>query len=106
MNDAEAKSQAPEVPPETCPICDALRELVGALSDDLTTFCEGMNYNRRSTIDKADVREIVHQTVEGMATVRLRIEELRNANDMLRNSGRYWRMRARALADTDTKRKD
>lgn len=96
--DAQAKAEAPPVPPETCPMVDSLSTLMDAIAGDIATFREGMSYGSRKTIAKDEVMEILLQTEQGIASARLKFEDLRNANEQLRTSGRFWRIRFRALA--------
>lgn len=96
--DTQAKIKAPIIPPATCPEVDSLSTLLDAIGADLSTFLDDTALRRRKTYDREEVRELLHQTAEGMASARLRLEDLRNANDQLRSSGRHWRVQHGALA--------
>lgn len=96
---AFAKDNAPTIPAETCPIIDRVSMSLDAIAGDLETFREGLAYNRRKTVDNADVLETLLDAEANLAGLRLKLEELRNANDQLRESGRYWRGVAKGAND-------
>jgi hypothetical protein len=97
--DERAKLHAPPVPPETCPRVDELSTLLDAISGDLDTFREGLDFGRRKTVDKAEVIELLLDQSANLAGARVRLEELRAANAQLRESGRYWREQHRVTAE-------
>lgn len=97
--DNRAKSEAPLIPAETCPIAEGLQTLLSALSGDLGTFREELDFSKRKTVDKADVAERLLYFDEMLASVSLKVEELRASNEGLRDCGRYWRGAAKGGAD-------
>lgn len=93
---ADLESAAPFYPPETCPRIDSAVNLVDAIMADLALVRDGLAASRCKSVhhmvdDISDARS-------NLATVIERLEDLRAANDQLRNSGRYWRLAARQLA--------
>ena len=86
-----AKLHAPRVPPETCPIAESLQATLGGLSADIGLFREEIEDSKRKTWPCEEVEERLVYFEQLLAGLRLRIEELRLANEQLRESGRYWR---------------
>ncbi|USM11504.1 hypothetical protein vBCbaSRXM_59 [Citromicrobium phage vB_CbaS-RXM] len=94
-----AKSKAPPVPEETCPACDRLSVQLDAIGGDLETYLEDTRSRKRRTVDRAEMEDLLHQTVQNLARARRLVEELRVSNEALRASGRYWRVAHRELAE-------
>lgn len=90
------KADAPPVPPETCPAIDGLSTLADAIAGDIGLVREGLARST-STIAREAAGELL-DTESNLATMRLRLEDLRRANDQLRASGRYWYQAAERLS--------
>jgi hypothetical protein len=97
--DERAKLAAPTVPPETCPTVDRLSTRLDAIDGDLELFREGLLEGKRKTCERDDVVDMLLEAESNLAGARLIAEELRNANDQLRESGRYWRGVAKGRAE-------
>ena len=74
------KRKAPKVPDLTCPIID---DVIGKIDQNLN--------NKFCTLKKNEVRYI-----------KKRMEEIRSANDKLRDSGRYWYDKTREIIEPDS----
>lgn len=83
-------------PPNTCPQIDALSVQFDAISGDLETFRDDLLEYRSAEPD--EVREIVDQTINALQGARRQLEQLREANEALRECGKYWYQRARVDA--------
>lgn len=87
----------PPIPPETCPIVDQVSERWSAIDGDLERIREEMSLcDKRAT--KTDllgrITEWEEELLDASASIaglRLKLEELRIANDQLRKSSWYWR---------------
>lgn len=86
-------------PPNTCPQIDRLSVTFDAISGDLETFRDDLLEYREPRPD--EVREIVAQTIEGLQQARRLLEDLRAANEALRECGRYWYQRANTPPPTE-----
>ena len=97
MTLAEFEKNAPIVPEETCPAIDVARQMVGGWADSLVLLAEEIQRNSRSKDAPRWCEELL-ELDRLAASVALRLEELRTANDQLRRSGAYWHKAARELA--------
>lgn len=80
-------------PPNTCPQIDKISVGLDAVSGDLETFQNDyLEYCENP--DKAEVAEIVQQTIDGIQRLRAEFEKLRAANEALRECGKYWYKKA------------
>lgn len=95
---AKIEAAAPPVPPETCPAIDFALLLTDSIQGDLGTMREGMQFTRRKTVPKDELIDDLLDREAGLSGLKLRLEELRTANDQLRRSGAYWHRAARELA--------
>lgn len=75
-------------PPNTCPQIDAISVQFDAVSGDLETFRDNVLEFRSAKPD--EVSEIVGQTIDALQEMRTRLEALREANEALRECGKYW----------------
>lgn len=89
--DELAKAAAPIVPAETCPMIDPLSVLLSAIGCDLETFADGLDSSRRKTVAVDEVKELILDQRGNLASARRQLEDIRTANEQLRDSGRYWR---------------
>ena len=80
-------------PPETCPQIDSLSVRFDAISGDLETFKSDLLDFREATHE--EVCEIVNQTISALQSARADLENLRKANEQLRECGRYWYKRSK-----------
>jgi len=100
---AAFRAAAPRVPPETCPDVDKLQMSLSAIDGDLGRIREEMGLcGQRAS--KADLLGRIGEWEEelldaeaGLAGAGLRLEELRKANEQLRESSLYWRQAAERL---------
>lgn len=75
-------------PPDTCPQIDRLSVFLDAISGDIETFRNNVLEHRSA--EPFEVSEIVDQVIEGLQEMRSQLEDLRGANQALRDCGRYW----------------
>jgi len=76
------KRKAPKVPELTCPLIDDVIAIVDR---------GGGSMSKRYTLKKSDVRSI-----------KKRMEEIRAANDRLRDSGRYWYEKTKEIVEPES----
>ncbi len=79
-------------PPNTCPQIDRLSLQFDAVSGDLETFRDNVLEFRDAEPD--EVAEIIAQTIDGLQSARVQLERLREANEALRECGKYWYKRS------------
>lgn len=84
-------------PPNTCPQIDNLSIHFDAISGDLETFRD-QYLEFHDEPEKAEVEEIVAQTIAGLQSLRVELEALRRANEQLRQCGAFWYKKASELS--------
>lgn len=98
---AAIERAAPEYPAETCPQIDSLQVLCTAVSADLSLVSDAVEASDSEYLRDLGTADDVSNAQAGLETIVQRLEFLREANDQLRRSGRYWHAAARRLAERD-----
>lgn len=98
MDIAEAKAAAPVVPGNTCPIIDRLSTYVDAIAADLELVEDSVADCKSKLLAERDTLGDVVNARMGLQRIRKELETLRQANEALRESGRYWYQVAKAAA--------